>query len=164
MKRYQTMLMVALCCVAFMMLAQPSHAIGYVHYNCAGAESPVVQEAIHDSHEENQDCANITDSEDGDGEAVGHEQECSAGYGAYQWTSLDCNFGSAAGCDASSLIYCAGQYITAHVHCPPSQGGPNAGKLPQASSNRFGAACSYHDFSGNIVGKTCTCTVNSGCS
>jgi hypothetical protein len=140
------------------------NAGGFTHTGCSGAESPIVQAGIHDADLAHADCANVTEGETNDGESVGHEQTCGAQYGTTQWASLDCNYGSAAGCDVSSLLYCAGHFITAHAHCPPSQGGKNAGKLPQAGATRTAVGCSYHDTNGNIVGHTCSCTDNSGCS
>lgn len=152
--------------VGLLVLSVATHAQGYQHQHCStdAGTPPVLQNMIHDAHLAYQDCGNLTAAEGNDDEAVGHPQSCLATYGSIQWSSVECHGWD--GCEAKSLVYCAGSYVVAQVNCPNNQGGgPGVGgALPQASASRFGVACSYHDALGNLVTKKCSCSNSTGCS
>lgn len=154
----------ALCLVGILSFVDSTSAqIGFNHVNCSGAESPVVQEQIHDNHMDNQQCSNYPEILESDGKTEGETQTCTAAYGKYQWASVDCS-SQLGGCEAVSLVQCAGMFISARVTCPMNSGGPSNGKLPAASANRQKAQCTYTDAAGAKHTNTCSCSDSSGCS
>lgn len=146
---------VAACAlVALLGSASGANAVGFTHVNCSGAESPVVQSAIHETDKSQGTCQNYSTQEWEQNPDLpwGHTQSCYTTYIGGRSTSLECN---STGCDIWSVITCAGQNITAHVHCPRNMNGT----MPSARGNGTYATCSSEAGT-----NTCSCTNSSGCS